>query len=85
MRTISVLASAALISATVLAGPALADDHLHLTPPLYREQARVTQQVRSPSDLTTTPQLVPAASASRTGKVSAAARVLVEASAASTK
>lgn len=85
MRTISFLASAALIATACLTGPALADDHLHLTPPLYREQARATQQVRPPSDLATTPRLVPAASAPGTGKVSAAHRILVEASAASTQ
>ena len=44
-------------------GGALAGEALYLTPPLFREQAQETQQVRSVSDLTTTPQ--PAASAQR--------------------
>ncbi|MGH1573062.1 hypothetical protein ACRAWG_23295 [Methylobacterium sp. P31] len=57
MRTILMLASAALASAA-LHGPAAAEDRLHLTPPLYREQARATQQVRTIRDLTTTPQPV---------------------------
>ena len=58
MRTIFILASAALTSAAILAGPAAADERLHLTPPLYRDQVRAAQQVRSVSDLNTTPQLV---------------------------
>ena len=60
MRTILILASAALTTATILAGPAAADDSLNLTPPLYREQARAATQARSVSDLTTTPQPVSA-------------------------
>ncbi|GJE10176.1 MULTISPECIES: hypothetical protein [Methylobacterium] len=59
MRTILILASAALVSAAVIR-PAAADDHLNLTPPLYREQARVARQVRPVSDMTTTPQPVAA-------------------------
>lgn len=80
MRTIILLASAVLTSAS-FASTAMADDRLHLTPPLYREQARATQQTRSPSDLTTTPQLVPAASTTGGGKVSSANKVVVEAAA----
>ena len=46
-----------------LAGPALAEDRISLTPTLYRDQARVTATVRPASELTTTPRLVPAAPA----------------------
>jgi hypothetical protein len=78
MRTILILASAALTSAAFI-GPAAADDHLHLTPPLYREQARPAQQIRAIHDLTTTPQPVAApATVSRT--VSALGRPMVQAS-----
>ena len=73
MRTILILASAALASATAFAGPARADARLHLTPPLYREQARLVGQVRSVSDMTTTPQPV-LASATRRRTVSVADR-----------
>jgi hypothetical protein len=55
----------AVAAAGSLAGPARADDALHLTPPLYREQARATATVRPASELTTTPRLVPAASTAR--------------------
>ncbi|MHB2207298.1 hypothetical protein [Methylobacterium sp. CM6257] len=79
MRTILILASAALASAA-LHGPAAAEDHLHLTPPLYREQARAAQQVRTIRDLTTTPQPV-AAPASDPRTVSAIERPMVQASA----
>lgn len=58
MRTTLILASAALASAVALTAPALADDRLNLTPPLYREQAHATRQVRPVGDLTTTPQPV---------------------------
>ena len=58
MRTTLILASAAFASAVVITAPALADDRLNLTPPLYREQAHATRQVRSVGDLTTTPQPV---------------------------
>ncbi|MGX5776927.1 hypothetical protein [Methylorubrum zatmanii] len=60
MRTIQILALAALTSVTV-AGSAIADERIHLTPPLFREQARVTAAVRPASELTTTPQLTVAA------------------------
>ncbi|MCJ2093384.1 hypothetical protein MKK67_12935 [Methylobacterium sp. J-072] len=80
MRTILILASAALTSAAIFAGPAAAGDSLHLTPPLYREQARATTQARSVSDLSTTPQPV---SATRTGSrpVATLERPIVQASA----
>ncbi|KAA0125047.1 hypothetical protein CIW48_04780 [Methylobacterium sp. P1-11] len=78
MRTILILASAALTSAA-FTGLAAADDRLHLTPPLYRDQARPTQQVRVIHDLTTTPQPVAApASVGRT--VSSLSRPMVQAS-----
>jgi len=53
----------ATLAAVALAGPALADERLSLTPTLYRDQARVTASVRPASELTTTPRLVPAAPA----------------------
>ncbi|TXN17288.1 hypothetical protein FV219_00605 [Methylobacterium sp. WL122] len=49
----------ALAFATVT-GTAMADDRTNLTPPLYREQARATANVRPVSDLTTTPSLTSA-------------------------
>jgi len=58
MRTILILASAALATAAALVGPAAADDRLHLTPPLYREQARSIGAVHPSGDLTTVPQPV---------------------------
>ena len=56
MRATRFLALAVLASATFTTGAAMAGEALYLTPPLFREQARETQQVRSVSDLTTTPQ-----------------------------
>lgn len=83
MRTILILASAALTSAAIFTGPA-ADDSLHLTPPLYREQARAATQARAVGDLTTTPQPV---SAARPGSrpVAALPRSIVQASADTTR
>jgi hypothetical protein len=79
MRTIFILASAALISAAAFAGPAAAEENLHLTPPLYRDQALVAQQGRRLAHLTTTPQLVPATGDLRIA--STTKRTLVQASA----
>ncbi|MFB0490739.1 hypothetical protein ABIE45_003325 [Methylobacterium sp. OAE515] len=81
MRTILILASAALTSAAVLTVPAKAEELLHLTPPLYREQARATQQAHPAGDLKTTPQpvAVPVNGGSRT--VSMVDRPMVQASA----
>lgn len=73
MRTIQLLALAALASAAT-AGTAMAEDRINLTPPLYREQARVTGAVRPVSELTTTPSLTAAAPI-----VPAAPRVVAEA------
>ncbi|GJD55194.1 hypothetical protein [Methylobacterium dankookense] len=70
MRTIQLLALAALTSAATL-GTAVADDRLHLTPPLYREHARTTAAVRPASELTTTPSL--------TSRAPAAQRIVAEA------
>jgi hypothetical protein len=53
----------AALAAVTVAGPALADDRIDLTPTLYRDQARNTASVRPASELTTTPRLVPAAPA----------------------
>lgn len=50
-----------LASVTFASGAAVAGDTVYLTPPLFREQARETQHVRSISDLTTTPQPIAAA------------------------
>jgi hypothetical protein len=55
----------AAVAAGSLVGPALADEAIHLTPPLYREQARATAAVRPASELATTPRLVPTAPAFR--------------------
>jgi len=60
MRFTHALALIAFASASVSAGAAMADESLNLTPPLYREQARTSQQTRSVSDMTTTPQPVAA-------------------------
>lgn len=79
MRTIFILASAALISAATFAGSASAEENLHLTPPLYRDQAVVAQQGRRLAHLTTTPQLVPATGDLRIA--STTRRTLVQASA----
>jgi hypothetical protein len=80
MRTILILASAAFASAAVFTGPAAAEDLLHVTPPLFRDQARAAQQVRSTGDLTTTPH--PVATPARSGMtVSSADRTVVQASA----
>ncbi|MCJ2058468.1 hypothetical protein MKL09_18175 [Methylobacterium sp. J-048] len=43
-----------------MVGPALADEAVNLTPPLYREQARATSAARPVTELATTPRLVPA-------------------------
>ncbi|MEE7489355.1 hypothetical protein [Methylobacterium oryzae] len=77
MRTILILASAALTSAA-FTGLATADDRLHLTPPLYRDQVRPAQQVRAIHDLTTTPQPV-AAQAAGNRTVSSLGRPMVQA------
>ena len=58
MRVSHILALTVLVAATSIGGVANAGDALYLTPPLYRELARETQQVRRYSDLTTTPQPV---------------------------
>ncbi len=77
MRKIFILASAALTSAA-FTGLAAADDRLHLTPPLYRDQARPAQQIRAIHDLTTTPQPV-AAPATVNRTVSSLGRPIVQA------
>lgn len=59
-KTLRTLVLATLASAT-LTGTVLADERTYLTPPLYREQARVTATVRPASELTTTPSLTPRA------------------------
>lgn len=61
MRVLPFLALTVLASATFSTCVATAGEALNLTPPLFREQARGTQQVRSVRDLTTTPQPVVAA------------------------
>lgn len=80
MRTIFILASAALTSAAIFASPAVAEERLHLTPPLYRDQAQAMQQGRHLAILATTPQPVPTAAgdlriASMTGRSLAQASV----------
>jgi hypothetical protein len=61
MRATRFLALAVLTCATVTTGAAMAGEALYLTPPLFREQARETQQARNVNDLTTTPQPVASA------------------------
>lgn len=72
MSTRTVILTA--FAAAVIAGPALADERISLTPTLYRDQARATATVRPASELTTVPRLVPAAPAPARVVVSAAAR-----------
>ncbi|MER2268383.1 hypothetical protein [Methylobacterium oxalidis] len=62
--TIRTLLLAVVASAT-LAGTALADDRINVTPTLYREQAHATAAVRPASELTTTPSLVARAPATQ--------------------
>jgi hypothetical protein len=76
MRPTRALVFAVVASAT-LAGTALADDRINLTPTLYREQARATAAVRPTSELTTTP--------SPTVRAPAAPRVVAEATATSAR
>ena len=61
MRRTSALVLAVLASGSFASSAAMAGEAIYLTPPLFREQARETQQVRSTSDLTTTPQPIAAA------------------------
>lgn len=84
MRTIYIHASAALISAAAFTGPAVAEERLNLTPPLYREQAWAARQARQPETLTTTPHPVPTATGS-TPSASAAKWSLTQASAATVR
>ena len=72
MRTIQLLALATLAS-VIAAGSAVADERVHLPPPLFREQARATASVRPASELTTTPHLTVAAPANRKVVAEAAA------------
>ena len=60
LRTVALIA----LAAGSMVGPARADEAIHLTPPLYREQARATASVRPASELATTPRPVPTAPAS---------------------
>lgn len=55
----------AAITSAAIAFPAMADERINLTPPLYREQARATSAVRPASELTTTPNLTAATPATR--------------------
>lgn len=48
----------AAFTATALTAAASADDRIHVTPPLFREQARATAAVRPAAELTTIPTLV---------------------------
>jgi len=56
-RTNVAAALAALVAST-FAGSAMAEDRTFLTPPLYREQARVTATVRPAAELTTVPNAI---------------------------
>ena len=70
LRTLT-LSSLALVT---LAGTAMADERIVVTPTLYREQARATATVRPASELTTTPALTPRAPAARRIVADASAR-----------
>ncbi len=70
LRTLT-LSSLALVT---LAGTAMADERIVVTPTLYREQARATAAVRPASELTTTPALTPRAPAARRIVADASAR-----------
>lgn len=59
MRLTYALTLAVITSATFAAETAVAGDLIHLTPTLYREQARATAAIRPASELTTTPSLTP--------------------------
>lgn len=82
MRTTHGLIVAVLASATFASTVAIAGEAIYLTPPLFREQARATQQVRSVSDLTTTPQPV---AATKPAVVSRAMQVVADAEAAANR
>ncbi|GJD93174.1 hypothetical protein OCOJLMKI_0364 [Methylobacterium iners] len=56
MRRTCALILAVFVIGSFAPSPVRADEAIHLTPPLYRELARATQQTRSARDLTTTPQ-----------------------------
>lgn len=49
---------AAALAVSTFAGSAMAEDRTFLTPPLYREQARVTATVRPAAELTTVPNAI---------------------------
>ena len=74
----------AAMAALPMIGSARADEAIALTPPLYREQARSIGQVRSVSDMTTTPQPV-MTSATQRRTVTVADRSVTQASAAATR
>lgn len=77
MRLAYALALAVLTSATFVAETAVASDVIHLTPTLYREQARATAATRPTSELTTTPSLTP--------RATTASRVVAEVAATSAR
>jgi hypothetical protein len=58
MRTIIVLASSAIAAATLAAGFATADDHLHVSPPITREHAHAIQASHPAQELAVVPQPV---------------------------
>ncbi|MHC2107489.1 hypothetical protein [Methylobacterium sp. CM6246] len=63
MTTRSLILAA--LASIPMIGSALADEAINLTPPLYREQARVISTTRPATELATTPRLVPAAQTTR--------------------
>ncbi|TXN71374.1 hypothetical protein FV228_11290 [Methylobacterium sp. WL18] len=60
-RSLILAALASVLASVPTIGSALADEAINLTPPLYREQARVISTTRPATELVTTPRLVPAA------------------------
>lgn len=60
MRTILALASSAFVAATLVVGPASAEDRINVTPPISREHSRAIRAVPPAGELTVTPHPVPA-------------------------
>lgn len=60
-RSLILAALASVLASVPTICSALADEAINLTPPLYREQARVISTTRPATELATTPRLVPAA------------------------
>lgn len=75
MRSTHIALLSAVAVVSLYAGTVSADDRLHITPPLYRDLARATQQIHRAAELTTTPH--PVAPAQLDGDTSKIAAELV--------